>query len=47
MDQAAGVIIAVILIFRVEARLDQLVKSFEDFTRQMLIAVEKMNSEKK
>lgn len=45
MDQAAGVLIAVILIMRVETRLDQLVKSFEEFTRQMVAAMAKLSSD--
>ena len=39
MDQATGVIIAVILIFRVETKLDALIKSIENYTREVLVAI--------
>jgi len=36
LDQASGILIALLLIVRVEKRLDQLVKSFEEFTARVI-----------
>lgn len=36
LEQSSGVIISVILILRVERRLDDLVKRFEEFTERIL-----------